>query len=46
MAERIRVAEDDPDNRCIVVKVLTLESYVEAATAGPPWRLRAGRVPT
>ena len=27
MAKRILVAEDDPDNRCIVVKVLTLEGY-------------------
>jgi len=27
MAKRILVAEDDPDNRCIVVKVLTRESY-------------------
>ena len=26
MAKRILVAEDDPDNRCIVVKVLTLEA--------------------
>jgi two-component system cell cycle response regulator DivK len=25
MAKRMLVAEDDPDNRCIVVKVLTLE---------------------
>src|SRR6266851_1814463 len=27
MAKRILVAEDDPDNRCIVVKVPTLEGY-------------------
>ena len=27
MAKRILVAEDDPDNRCIVVKVLTPEGY-------------------
>ena len=27
MAKRILVAEDDPDNRCIVVKVLTREGY-------------------
>ena len=33
MAKRILVAEDDPDNRSIVVKVLTLEGYetLEAA---------------
>ncbi len=27
MAKRILVAEDDLDNRCIVVKILTLEGY-------------------
>jgi len=32
MAKRILVAEDDPDNRCIVVKVLTLEGYQTVAT--------------
>ena len=33
MAKRILVAEDDPDNRSIVVRVLTLEGYeiLEAA---------------
>src|SRR2546422_11019155 len=33
MAKRILVAEDDPDNRCIVVKVLTLDGHetLEAA---------------
>jgi CheY-like chemotaxis protein len=48
MAKRILVAEDDPDNRCIVVKVLTLKRYETSrwTTAGPPWRSRAGSVPT
>jgi two-component system cell cycle response regulator DivK len=27
MAKRILVAEDDGDNRCIVVKILTVEGY-------------------
>ena len=40
MAKRILVAEDEPDNRGIVVKVLTREGYqtLEAGpTATPPW---------
>src|SRR5206468_2383700 len=40
MAKRMLLAEDDPDNRGIVVKVLTREGYqtFEAGpTATPPW---------
>lgn len=42
MANCILVAADDSDNRCIVVKILTLE----ADDGRPPWRSRAGSVPT